>query len=156
MENFFLDSLRMTKMTAAGRNALAVVEKFVAALLQDDLDAQLALLQDEVTVDYAGRYGLGKMKRPKADAADFHRALRRRIVIKGYNIYSAYGDANTVFILGDTTESIKETGFVLTAACIWIFTLEGGLIQKIAYLKESHALYVFFSAIIEGRQKGAV
>jgi len=141
-------------MTVAGAHSLSVVEKFVCALLRDDREAQLAQLQDVVTVDYAGRYGFGKMKRSKAGAVNFHNALRRRIAVSGYNIYNAYGDADTVFILGDTTESIKETGLVLTDVCIWIFTLQDGLIKKIAYLKESHVLYVFFSGMIESRSEG--
>lgn len=153
MHNFFINNSNLPKMTAKGANSLMIVEKHICALLKDDIKGQLAILSDEITVDYSGKNGYGIMKFPKADAINFHKALRLRIEVIGFTIFLAFGDGNTVFILGDTTEKNKESGIILKENCIWIYTLELELITKIEYLKECHPLYDFFSSIIESKLK---
>jgi hypothetical protein len=149
MENLSLDSFNMSTMSAEGLLSFRLVDKYIQAMLRDDLKVQLKLLSDEITLDYSGKFGYGKIKLRKADAINFHKELRSRIELVDYNIFKAFGDDNTVIILGNKTEKIRESGILIAENCIWVFTIEDELIAKVEYLKESHALFAFFSTIID-------
>lgn len=136
-------------MTSEGKASLLLVIKSVNALLADDDSAQLALLADEIILDYSGKFGYGKNTLKKADAILFHKELRNRIELIDYNLYTAYGDGNIVLILGDRKEKIKETGVVTFEKCIWIYTIADNLIEKIQYLCETHPVFSFFSNLID-------
>lgn len=136
-------------MTSEGKASLLLVMKSVDAVLKDDVHAQLALLAEEIILDYSGKFGYGENKLKKADAIIFHKELRNRIELVDYNLYIAYGDGRSVFILGDRTEKIKETGLITFEKCIWIYTISEKLIEKIQYLRETHPAFTFFSNLID-------
>ena len=144
-----LKDIELSRMTSEGRASLLVVVKSVTALLAGDDGAQLALLADEIILDYSGKFGYGTNTLKKADAIRFHKELRDRIELVDYNLYTAYGDGNSVLILGDRTEKIKETGAVTFEKCIWIYTVADNLIEKIQYLCETHPAFSFFGNLID-------
>lgn len=153
MKKFSFGASCFAKISAEGRRSLLLVGQFVQALLDGDAGGQLELLSEQVTIDYAGKYGLGEKKLLKADALNFHHSLRSRIEVTDYNIFNAYGDASTVILLGDTTEKTVPGGRAIKENCIWVYTLRSGLIKKIEFLKPSHPLFPFFTSIIDRNAK---
>ena len=139
----------LSRMAAEGKASLLMVVKTVEAMLDGDDGALLALLADEITIDYSGKFGYGENRLVKAEAIRFHRDLREKILLVDYNLYAAYGDGGNVFILGDRTEKVRATGTVASEKCIWIFTVAEGLICKIQYLRETHPSFSFFSSLID-------
>lgn len=149
MKNFSFDNPYLSEMSAEGRRSILIVEKYVRAFLLDDVKTQLEFLADEFTIDYSGKYGYGQIKLPKAEAVCFHKTLRSQIEIVDFNIFKAFGDGNSVFILGETTERARESDTVFKEKCIWVYTLKADRIFKIEFLKECHPLFNFFSTIID-------
>lgn len=150
-----IKDIDLSRMAPEGKASLLVVIKSVDALLADDDGAQLAVFADEIVLDYSGKFGYGENRLKSADALAFHKELRNRIELVDYNLYAAYGDGTSVFILGDRAERIKETGAVTFEKCIWIYTVADSLIEKIQYLCETHPSFSFFSSLIDRSHRQA-
>ena len=151
--NWHIKNTDFKGMSSEGMASLDLVNQFISALLRRDEKALLDLLADELILDYSGKFGYGKNTLNKTEAILFHKKVRESIELVDFNLLMAYGEANTVFLLGDKTEKIMMTEQVVFEKCIWIYTLENNLICKIQYLPEGHTLFPFFSGIMDNHQK---
>lgn len=141
----FIKKIDFKDMGSEGAASLEIVNVFVNALIAGDEHRQLELLADEIILDYSGKFGYGKNFLKKAEAIVFHKRLREAVELVDFDLHMAFGEGDMVFIVGNKTERVRESGIVTSENCVWIYTITGGLVSKIEYLPESHPLFSFFS-----------